>query len=190
MTDAYPLTWPQAFPRTKIRTDSQFKSSLSAALANVQRSLAAFARDSGKPIASVVISSNCSLGNSRPEDPGVAVWFAWDGLQVCIPVDRYKKVEDNLQAIHHVLEARRTELRHGTLALVRATFTGFSALPPPTGARSWRAVLGVGPTAQLGAAENAYKEAAKTAHPDNGGTHERMAELNAAIAQARRELRP
>ena len=31
-------------------------------------------------------------------------------------------------AIHHIIEARRVELRHGTLALVRATFAGFLAL--------------------------------------------------------------
>ena len=52
---------------------------------------------------------------------------------MCIPVDRYNSVEANLQAIHHIIEARRVELRHGTLALVRASFTGFKALPAPAG---------------------------------------------------------
>jgi hypothetical protein len=60
---------------------------------------------------------------TSPADPGVAVWFTWDGMQVCIAVDRYQKVASNLQAIHHIIEARRVELRHGTLALVRASFT-------------------------------------------------------------------
>jgi hypothetical protein len=66
------------------------------------------------------LDPHASLGASRPSDPGVAVWFTWDGLGVCIAVDRYQTVEANLQAIHHIIEARRTELRHGTLALVRA----------------------------------------------------------------------
>src|SRR5690606_25492676 len=118
--------------------------SLSAALANVEDSLRRFAADSGKKIEGLVISSNVSLGDRRPADPGVAVWFSWDGMQICIPVDRYTSVEANLQAIHHVIEARRTELRHGTLALVRATFQGFRSLPAPAGEskRSWREILG------------------------------------------------
>lgn len=37
-------------------------------------------------------------------------------------------------------------------------------------------------------AEANYRTRARQAHPDNGGSHERMAELNAAIDEARKEL--
>jgi hypothetical protein len=70
--------------------------------------------DSGEPVSDIVITSNVTLGVDNPPDPGVAVWFAWDGMTVCIPVDRYSSTAANLQAIHHVLEARRVELRHGS----------------------------------------------------------------------------
>ena len=188
MTNAYPLAWPPGFPRTKSPEKGRFQTSLSGALKNVRESLDRFAKDSGKALAGLVISSNYSLGDERPRDPGVSVWFTWDGLQVCIPVDRYADVAANLQAIHHVIEARRTELRHGTLALVRAAFTGFAALPPPSGARSWRDVLELTGTPTLATAELQYKARARAAHPDNGGSNEKMAELNAAIAEARKEL--
>src|SRR5512146_2624661 len=128
MVNAYPLTWPPQFPRAKAREKGAFKTSLAGALGNVQDSLRRFAADSGKKLDQLVISSNVTLGVQRPDDPGVAVWFVWDGMQVCIAVDRYATVEGNLQAIHHIIEARRVELRHGTLALVRATFTGFLSL--------------------------------------------------------------
>src|SRR4051812_27777804 len=105
MVNAFPLTWPPAFPRSKSRIEGQFKTSLAGALQNVESSLALFGKDSGKKIDNMVISSNVTLGQQRPADPGVAIWFTWDGLQVCIPVDRYAKVEANLQAIHHVIEA-------------------------------------------------------------------------------------
>lgn len=187
-TSAYPLAWPPGFPRTKFRERGAFKTSLSGALGNVQDSLRRFALDSGKKLEGLIISSNYSLGVESPNDPGVSVWFTWDGLQVCIPVDRYTSVASNLQAIHHVIEARRTELRHGTLALVRASFTGFAALPPPTGARSWREVLRIDAGASLELAERQYREVARTTHPDNGGSHEAMAELNGAIESARKEL--
>jgi len=125
---AYPLSWPPQFPRAKAREKGRFSTTLAGALKNVQSSLDLFAKDSGKKLDSLIISSNVTLGAHKPADAGVAVWFSWDGLQVCIAVDRYSSVEGNLQAIHHIIEARRVELRHGTLALVRATFQGFLAL--------------------------------------------------------------
>lgn len=193
MTAAYPLTWPDHIERSKTREAGRFKTSLSAALKNVEGSLRLFATDSGRKISGLVISSNFTLGVSRPQDPGVAVWFTWDEMQVCIPVDRYSSVESNLQAIHHVLEARRVELRHGTLALVRATFRGFQALPPPPGTtkRAWRIVLGfaAGVPLSAGAVDEQYRRLAKKLHPDvAGGSDAAMAELNAARIEALKEL--
>ncbi|MDP3328734.1 J domain-containing protein [Parvibaculum sp.] len=182
IAQAYPLQWPETFPRRPVREAGQFKTSLASALENVQRSIRLFAADSGKKIEGMVISSNVTLGAQRPDDPGVAVWFTWDGMSVCFAVDRYSKVEANLQAIHHIIEARRTELRHGTLALVRATFQGFVALPAPA-KRTWKEVLGVGQDGRVTRADidAAYRRLAKERHPDKpGGSEASMAELNAA----------
>lgn len=192
MTAAYPLQWPPGFARSNKQEKGKFASSLSSALNNVQAELQRFGKDSGKPVTNVVISSNYSLGNERPDDPGVAVYFQWDGLPVCIPVDRYTSIQANLQAISHVINARRVELRHGTLALVRASFTGFTALAGPS-VVDWRKILKVHgmdgtPQTIMMAAEKNFRELSKTAHPDRGGSHEQMAALTAAIAQARKEL--
>lgn len=176
---AYPLSWPQQFPRAKIREAGRFKTSITAALKNVQDSLRLFATDSGKKLENLVISSNVTLGAQKPADPGVAVWFTWDGLGICIAVDRYTGVESNLQAIHHIIEARRVELRHGTLALVRATFTGFKALPAPAGLQ-WFDVLSVAPHASRDEINAAYRRLASVNHPDKGGSAEAMALLNQA----------
>lgn len=184
---AYPLQWPDHIPRSKQRERSKFKTSLSGALKNVRGSIEAFGRDSGKKATDIVLSSNVTLGNDRPSDPGVAAWFVWDGMSICIPVDRYLTAEENLQAIHHVLEARRTELRHGTLHLVKATFRGFTALPPPAGTpfkRDWWLVMGLSPFATRQEIEARYRELAKERHPDAGGSQEAMTELNDAKRQA------
>lgn len=184
---AYPLQWPDHIPRSRERTKSNFRTSLAAALKNVRTSLEAFGRDSGKPVSSIVLSSNATLGVDRPADPGVAAWFVWDNASVCIPVDRYASVEENLQAIYHVIEARRTELRHGTLQLVRASFQGFKALPPPPGSkpkRPWWDVLQVRSDASRETIEANYKSLAKSRHPDAGGSQEAMAELNQARQEA------
>lgn len=190
MTSAYPLQWPEGFPRARAREAGKFKSSLSAALKNVRTSLDLFSKDSGKRVEHIVLSSNVTLGAERPTDPGVAVWFTWDGLQLCIPVDRYSTPEANLQAIHHVLEARRTELRHGTLALVRAAMTGFRALPAP-GGKHWRDVLGLPRDKQATKPdiEAAFRALAVERHPDKpGGSEAMMSELNAARAAALKEI--
>lgn len=185
---AYPLTWPPQFPRARAREKGAFKTTLAGALQNVQKSLQLFAKDSGKKLEGVVISSNVTLGAHRPADPGVAVWFTWDGLQVCIAVDRYLTIEGNLQAIHHIIEARRVELRHGTLALVRATFTGFLSLPAPAG-KSWREVLELQGRVSAADVDRAYRQLASKRHPDKpGGSNEAFSELNAAREAALKEL--
>lgn len=191
MTQAYPLHWPEGWPRTQRPGTSQFRTSISGALKNVQESIRKFASDSGKKVENVVISSNVTLGEQRPSDPGVAVYFTWDEISTCICVDRYNKVEDNLQAIHHCIEAERTKLRHGGINLVRAAFRGYAALPPPgaTG-KSWRQVLG-DDVHSIADAEIVYRELAKKYHPDSGLVPDgaKMAEINNAIKAARAELK-
>lgn len=182
--NAYPLTWPDGFPRSQRRERGAFKTTLPNALKNVEGSLRLFASDSRKKLEGVVLSSNVTLGSSRPVDPGVAVWFTWDGLGICIAVDRYETVEANLQAIHHILEARRVELRHGTLALVRATFRGFIALPAPAGKKHWTEVLMVPADASGADIEAAYRRERSKAHPDKGGDAARFDAVEKAYRQA------
>lgn len=186
----YPLSWPDHIERSKRREKSQFRTELPGAIKNVQTSLRLFASESGKAMSDVVISSNVTLGINNPEDPGVAVWFTWDGMTVCIPVDRYAKTQENLQAIHHVLGARRTELRHGTLALVRASMKGFIALPAPSLPEWWQ-ILGVKEGATAEEINAAHRRASIEAHPDKpGGSHQAMSIINAARDQGLRGLKP
>lgn len=193
MIEAYPLSWPLGFARSKHRIGGAFKTTLAGALNNVETSVRLFARDSGKVASGLVISSNVSLGQQRPADPGIAVWFTWDGLQVCIPVDRYDKVEGNLQAVHHILEARRVELRHGGIAIVRATFTGFKLLPAParTSPEGWRAILGipVTETPALDVVESKYKALRSKHHPDKpDGDQRKFILVQTAWEQAQQEI--
>ena len=189
----FPLQWPQGFPRSKLREASRFRASYDQALKNVATSLRLFAAESGRKVENPVLSSNIDTNplsderGKRPEDPGVAVWFTWDGLQVCIAVDRYQTPAENLQAVHHIIEARRVELRHGTLHLVRATFTGFKALPAPPG-KHWRDLLKLTGAVSKADIEAAYRKAATSAHPDAGGSHEAMAELSRAKQVALQEV--
>lgn len=171
---------------------------LNAAIDNVQTSLRLFGRDSGVAVKGVIISSNYSLGVSNPVDPGVAVFFEWDGAQRCIAVDRYSKLTDNLQAIHKVLEARRVEVRHGGISIVRQTFRGFMALPNPD-KTDWRKLFGfrVDQVVTPAMIDAAYKDLARSKHPDTGTDPDErdrlareMTEINVARDAAISEVQP
>ena len=196
MTQSYPLSWPDGFRRTANRKSSQFKTSVGQAVRNVQDELRRFAKDSGIAIdmTKVIISSNVTLTDTRPADPGVAAYFRWDNIDCCIAVDRYYKPEKNLQAISKVIEAERTKLRHGGLNIVRAGFRGFAALPPPApGAphltsQPWWKVLGFAEKPSLADAETKFKTLVKKHHPDTAGAEGNTAmfnQLTDAIAKAR-----
>lgn len=124
----YPFQWPGHIPRTEDPQSSRFNTTLYQALDNVQKSLELLAKDSDKEVTDIVFSSNVTLGHMNPDDAGVCVYFRWNGADLCIPVDRYSKVQDNLQAIHHIIEADRTKLRHGGLAFVMAEKAGKTQL--------------------------------------------------------------
>lgn len=194
MTQAWPLHWPVGYTRTSPRATSRFNTSVPGAVANVMDELRRFGNDTSRKVENVVISSNVTLANYRPADPGIAVYFRWDGIDCCIAVDRYTKAEENLQAISKVIEAERAKMRHGGLNIVRASFRGYAALPPPKGpdgqlAAPWWQALGLPEGANLEQAEAAYRTAVKEQHPDRGGDPAKFNLVTNAIRQARETLR-
>lgn len=184
--NTFPLSWPEGFPRTTRRESSRFNTSLFKALENVNDSLSKFAKDSGKKLTDIIVSSNYSLSETKPRESGVAVYFTWDGERTCIPVDRYALVEDNLQAIYHCIEAKRTMLRHGGINLVKAAFRGYAALPDPS-QLSWRDVLGYQGD-DLEECRQKWKALARQHHPDKGGDPAMAAQINAAWVYAEAAL--
>lgn len=193
MTDeiqAYPLCWPQGRPRTKYSERSRFDTTQDSAQQNLIWELERLgARD-------VVVSTDIPLRRDglpyadrrTPDDRGVAVYFLYEGERVCFACDRWDRIGDNMQAIRKTIEALRGIARWGTGDMMKAAFTGFTALPPPI-TNDWRTVLGVDDSATYEEAKRAFNQKAKTAHPDHGGSVAAMAELNAAFDEARKQLR-
>lgn len=185
----YPLAWPDGVPRTPSvrRVKSPFRTGFDQAVKNVADSLRLFQKEASVKIEHLILSSNVTLLDKHPPDPGAAAWFQMDGQWVAFGVDRFNSVEANIQAIHHIVEARRVELRYGGLAIVRQSFRAFVALPAP-GRRHWADVLQVRPDASRDAIEANYRRLARDRHPDAGGSDGAMAELNDARAAALREV--
>lgn len=184
LLEAYPLTWPEAQPRTHAmrRRVSQFVIGFGRARDDLLRELDLLGARQ------VIISSNVPvrrdglpLANaSEPVDPGVALYFERKGKPYAIACDTYQKVRHNLRAIGVTVASLRTIERHGSSRMLEQAFTGFASLPAHMVEPSWWDVLEISPEASVQDIVVAHKRLAEKHHPDVGGTHERMARVNRA----------
>jgi len=188
MTEAYPLHWPAGWPRTRHPQPAKFKVDLGKAR---QELIWEIERMGGKY---PVISCNMpyrkdGLGplsrSPEPQDRGVAVYFLRGKKQMVFACDRWLSVRSNIRAIQKTIEAMRGIERWGASEMMERAFSAFEALPPP---RSPWEVLGVPRGANEDAVNTAFRERAKKAHPDVGGSHAAMAELAAAREAALKEI--
>lgn len=190
MTQAFPLQWPRGRPRTKARSDSNFRISPSKAFDEMMDELGRFSAKNP------VVSSNIpTRRDGTPyrdgltellEDPGVAVFFTKQMGKaerlICLPCDTYRRPWENVRAIGKAVESLRAMERHGAHQILDQAFEGFTALPPPGAAsepteKAWWVVLGVEPGATDDEIHTAYKARAREA----GGA---SVELNAARDEA------
>jgi hypothetical protein len=188
---AYPLTWPSHKPRTpwqrrrrgtfvagdkpitRVEAAKRLKREV-AALGGIYPLISSdlILRGDGEP----------HLGKPEPTDPGVCVYFQMGGQPYAMACDTFDSLAQNMAAIANHIDATRRIERYG-VATAAETLQAFQALPAPT---TWRDVLG-GPATRLEATA-AYRRLAADAHPDRGGSDERMAELNAARDAALKAL--
>jgi len=172
-TRAYPLYWPEGWPRTEDykRKRARFDDR---SVYQGRRVLSDEVRRFGGT--ELIISSNLELrndGNPRsnqrqPRDPGVAIFFKRNKMDMALACDIYLTVEDNLWALCRTLEALRQIERDGSPALINRAFKGFMALPDPD-AREWWEELNVSRMASNEEIRKAYIQLAKQHHPDAGG---------------------
>lgn len=120
-------------------------------------------------------------------------------VQLRFPCDRFNHWKDNVRAIALALEALRKIERYGVKQ--GAQYEGFFKALPAMGEsgapRDFAAAVGLFGTVlgrnfdpdprgwSLQQLESVWKEAARKAHPDQGGTHELMSNVNASMAAIR-----
>jgi hypothetical protein len=199
MIEAYPLYWPEGRPRVPSwkREQARFEMGFARGRDEIVRQVRLLAGSYPDP--KLIISTNIPLrrdglplaNQAQPQDPGVAVYFNYKSRQVCFACDRWRKVEDNIQAIAKTIDALRGIDRWGTGDMIEAAFRGFAALPAAgQSAKPWREVLGltpeVGVTPEL--IDCAFRDLVMIHHPDKGGDPESFRQLLEAREQARREL--
>lgn len=198
MTEAYPLAWPEGWPRTPVgrRLDGRrhfgrfeekegqgYQSKRALTFSEARKSL--FTAAAKVKASNLVVSTNFTLnqsglphgGRGRPSDEGVAIYFTRGGVALAMARDAYERAEENMRSLAMALEAMAALERHGGSGLAGRAFTGFTALPAPKKAHE---ILGVSPGASKTEITAAYRARIAGAHPDQGGSHAAAAELNAA----------
>lgn len=190
---AFPLAWPVGWERTKrARREPPYRVSLAAATHDLMSEL----KMAGARY--VTISTNVPLrrdglprSDHEPTDPGAAVyWLSRDGKPMVMACDCWCRVRGNVRALGMAVAALRAIERSGASQLLERAYSGFAALPANAQQRGWREVLGFAPhdhvTKEL--LHLVRRSWVAKVHPDAGGSHEQMAEINRAYDQALREL--
>lgn len=211
----YPLSWPTGWGRTRgsqrqranfstqkrtdvrlsdntIRTRTERQAvTVSAALGRLLKELRLLnVREDAVLISTNIPTRNDGLPYSsarEPEDPGAAVYFKLKGADRVLACDRWTRLGDNLTAIAQHIDAIRRIDRYGVGTLEQA-FAGYVGLPAK--GSTWRTTLGFKADANVNAdaINAAFRERARTAHPDVGGSHDAMASLTAAKTEGLAEL--
>lgn len=144
-----------------------------------------------------VKSNGMPYATGRADDPGIAVWWLQgrpgDMKERVMACDVYKTHGENLRAIQLTIAALRGIDRWGASQITDRAFAGFTALPPGTSTpeaapRDWWDVLEIPathvsslpPEDLLVIVKARFRKLAQAAHPDHGGSPEKMIELDAA----------
>lgn len=125
----------------------------------------------------------------EPADPGAAIYWQKNGQPMRVmAIDIYQRTRDNVAAVAATLEALRKIERHGGAQILDRAFTGFTALPKPSGPSWWEVLKLDRATCTREAVLIRHKALARERHPDVGGSDHQMAELNRARDQALQEI--
>lgn len=173
MPQAFPLEFPPWEQRTPHRRRAVFQVEFDQARDELLHELALLKADG------VIISTNILLrrdglpyANQRePGDPGVAVYFRWQGRDYCLACDQWDLVKDNLRAIGLYVASLRPILTSRWGVRQADQLMRVHALPE-TVERHWWVVLNCPCSATEEEVRAAYRRQAATAHPDVSGDYD------------------
>jgi hypothetical protein len=191
----YPLTWPSYVPRTKYRDAARFTTkrkgenawghdakSMTAALEALQSEMDKLSGASGMLLSTNIVQRLDGLpraGQAKPQDPGAALYFTRNKQRLCMPCDKWNRVEDNIYAIAKHIEAMRGMERWG-VGTVEQAFAGYKAL---SAGEHWTDVLGVRAGVSAEVVQSVYRTESMNIHK-NGGSEDAQKRLNMARDQA------
>lgn len=200
MADRFPLQWPEGWNRTLAHqrrrsnwkvTDTQMAEELVAELRRFETTMSVISSNIPRNARDGSIKVSAS---GLVEDPGVAVYYSTNKWKErVIACDKWVNAFHNMYAIARTIDSLRAIERAGASQILDQAFTAFGALPAASNVavvRPWWEVLGLqeGAVAFVDATmcEAKYRDLARTAHPDRGGSDAAMVELSRAREEMRR----
>jgi len=192
---AYPLQWPDGWPRTKL-SERKPSNVFNVTFDKARYALREELRRMGASGGDVIISTNLPLRKRDGEayaddadvaidDPGVAVYFTRRGKQFVIARDAYRTVLGNLRSVGLSIEHLRGLERHGGAPMLERAFQGFAQIGTTNkGEPSCWEILDLHPNCAKEAIHERFRHLAKDAHPDLGGSAEAFDRLKKARNEA------
>lgn len=193
-TTTYPLCWPIGYKKTPSwkRHNSRFNQTMSNAQKHLRNEVA---RLQGRGL---IVSTNLRLKldgklyasdlSKKIDEPGVAIYFKYNGRQVSMCCDQYKAVWENVYALAKGIEALRAITRYGISEFLERSFSGFAELPPSNGTPktyTWWQVLEVSQSATRDEIKNAWRRLVSFYHPDKPtGDAEKFIQVQKAYEEA------
>lgn len=175
MAESFPLDWPLGYKRTKYRKGSKFGEKPPD---TIQKML--WAELNKLRAKKIVVSSNVPLRRDgqiyseyltkKIEEPGIAVYFAYNERDVVVCCDQYEYPWENMLALAKGIENIRGLSRWGISEFMDRAFSGFKAIPQEANQQEWFVVLGVNKNSGEQEIKTAYRKLAQVHHPDLGGT--------------------
>lgn len=172
LIEAFPLSWPIGYKRTKTRKSSPFKQTPENAQIFLNNELIRLG------VQSLIISSNVpvrkdgylytDMATSKIDDPGVAIYFKYKEQDVSMCCDTYERPWENVYALGKGIEALRGMERWGVSEFMERAFTGFKALPEQTNGATvtWWKILDLPEDANSDMIKSAYRKLSLIYHPD------------------------
>lgn len=187
VTDGYPLKWPNGFKRTPAiaRRDGNIADRMSPGRI-LDLLEAEVHRLGGRDL---IVSCNLRMRpdgvpyarQNAVEDPGIAVYFHYQGQQHAMACDVHVTPWKNIRAITLCIQALRSLERHGGGHILARAFDGFKALPAAIIPHvPWWEVLEIESGASEQEIREAHRKLIRAAHVDAGGDHDRAADINRA----------
>jgi hypothetical protein len=191
-----PLRWPSGAPQTAKPVSSRFaEHSLYDSSSELEAELRRFNVTDAVISADVALKRNGMPYANPPKgcELGAAVYFTRGGEEQALAIDRYDYLPDNVWALARTIAALRQIERDGGPEILSQALGAFKSLPgPDVAARPylwWAEALGLDPCGYtVEGVESAFREKAKTAHPDHGGTggaFQRLVDAKAAALEGK-----
>lgn len=174
---SHPLQYPSGWERTpeSERESSRFEVRRGRAIRHLFKNLRLLGADNYKISTDIPTytqgEKEIPYADAKVEDPGVAIYFEYNGTTHAMACDKWDDVRSNIRALGKTVEALRGIEIWGSSEMMQTAFKGYERLPSPETYEDKDL--------------KELKELLKETHPDQGGDSEEFKKVKKAYERLR-----